>query len=223
MRNASRTVSVVLISLMIAACAIFVKAEVSRFNSLPPDYAGKAFYIVPLKDQQGSAEFQVYARSVAARLSANGFREAGTLGDADYAVIFNYGVGRARQISGSVPLYGQTGGGTTYHHGTASAHGTGGSAVGSYSGYSRTSPTYGVVGSMPYSRTEYGRYFQLKIVDQKRSTKDNMLGVYEGVVKSAGRSSTFGAVSGCLMDALFENFFETGTTRTTLSAQRCMK
>ena len=67
MRNASRTVSVVLISLMIAACAIFVKAEVSRFNSLPPDYAGKAFYIVPLKDQQGSAEFQVYARSVAAR------------------------------------------------------------------------------------------------------------------------------------------------------------
>ena len=59
--------------------------------------------------------------------------------------------------------------------------------------------------------------------DVEKSTDSNLVGVYEGTVRSAGRSATFAAVSECLMDALFDEFFVTGTDIITLNAQRCMR
>lgn len=138
-------------------------------------------------------------------------------------MVIDYGVVGSRQITGSTPIYGQTGGGTTYHSGTASAYGTGGSAYGAYNGYSYTAPTYGIVGSVPYSITLHDRFFHLKIFDAKKSTGSNLFGVYEGTVRSSGKSATFATVSECLMDALFDDFYATGTDRITLDAQKCMR
>ena len=209
--------------LLLASCAVFVKAEVSRFNSLSTSASGGSFIVVPLDNQRGSVEFRTYASSVAARLKANGFYQASDLASADFAVVIDYGVGGSRQITGSVPIYGQTGGGTTSHSGTLSSYGTGGSTYGNYSGSSYTAPTYGIVGSQSYSRTEHDRFFHLKIFDAKKSTDGDLVSVYEGTVRSSGRSATFATVSECLMDALFDNFFVTGTDRVTLNAQRCMR
>lgn len=65
--------------------------------------------------------------------------------------------------------------------------------------------------------TLYDRFFDLKILDLKRSTPQNMVGVYEGTVKSSGLSENFSTVSYCMIDALFRDFFTDGTDDSDLS------
>lgn len=154
-RRAVACAALALVPVALASC-LFVKAHVSRFNSFDQNIHGASFYMLPMKIQQGSAEYRQYASSIARRLNVQGMRQTENLSSADYVVIFNYGLGE-KQISGSMPMWGQTGGGTAYHSGTASAFGTGGSAFGSYSGTTYTPATYGVTGYMPYSKTEYTR------------------------------------------------------------------
>lgn len=89
---------------------------------------------------------------------------------------------------------------------------------------------YGVGGSRQYittshtgtktdvsSKTVYDRFFNLKIFDMKRSEGANLVGVYEGTVKSAGSSQNFSTVSYCMIDALFRDFFTNGTDDSDLS------
>jgi len=214
-----KVIGVALLSVAISGCA--VKSNVSRFNNLPPQTDGKSFFIFTLDEQKGSAEFLHYASSISARLRGLGYSEAQSISNADYIAVFNYGIGGAREISGAMPIYGPTGGGTTYQSGTASAYGPGGSAFGSYSGTSYTAPTYGVTGYSSFSRTEYGRYFVFRMIDAKKSSKDNLVPVYEATVTSSGSSSNFGEVSECLFDAVFENFYETGSDRVTGLTANC--
>jgi hypothetical protein len=155
--------------------------------------------MVPLKTQEGSIEYQTYANSVANKLKEKGFKRVDDLSNADYAVTIGYGISGQSEVSGSTPIYGQTGGGTTYHSGTASSYGYGRSGYGMYSGTSYTPPTYGVVGSSSYNYTKHHRYFYLKMYDAKKSNEEKLVSVYEGTVKSAGKSAHFSTVSSVLL------------------------
>jgi hypothetical protein len=132
-----------------------------------------------------------------------------------------YGVGAERQMSGAVPLYGQTGGGTTFHSGSVSTYGAGGRTYGTYNGMSSSAPTYGITGMMPYSRTEYDRYFTMRMIDVKRSTNDNVVPVYEGSVTSTGSNRSFEHVAGCMLQALFQDFRQSGSDRVIVAKSAC--
>lgn len=206
---------------VLVSCTV-VQSDIARFSNLSKGDSG-TFFMVPLKTQEGSIEYQTYANSVANKLNEKGFSRVNDLSNADYAVTIDYGVSGKSEVSGSTPIFGQTGGGTTFHSGTVSSYSYGSSGYGMYSGTSYTQPTYGVVGSIPYNYTKHYRYFHLKMYDAKQSKEGKLVSVYEGTVKSAGSSSNFFTVSECIIEALFRNFYNSGTEQLEVDASKCAR
>lgn len=199
----------ILIVGLVSGC---VRSDVARFHNLPNRGDGKTIVILPADPaKKGSIEFNSYAQIVTGYLEKNGYVVLPPSNpNADLMAFFGYSIGTGQTEVGSTPIYGQTGGGTTFTSGSISGFGT----SGSYSGYSYTAPTYGIVGSSAYSYTSYGRFVRLDILDAKKSTKDNPVKVFEGTVKSRGTSSQIAVVMPAMIEALFTNFpGESGKTK----------
>jgi len=211
--------AVMFAAVVLAGCMTQVHTRVERFDSLPPQTAGKSVFFFPSKEQETSAEFAAYGRSIAGRLATLGFREVNDFDRADYAVSLNYGISGARAVTEQIPIYGQTGGGTTYQSGSVTAYRPRGPAYGTYSGTTYSAPTYGVVGMMPSTTTKHSRYLVLKMIDLNASTADKLVAAYEGQVTSEGTTGSFAAMSECMFDALFKEFRRTGGASMTLAGE----
>lgn len=208
----------------LSGCMTSVNSNVTRFHDPNLLETNKTFAILPLDTQQGSLEFKQYAGQVSEKLKAYGYQETSQK-KADYTVFFNYGIDNGTTVISSYPIYGSTGGGTTYHSGSVNTYGSYGGSYGTYSGTSYTAPTFGVVGSGTESHTEYTRVLNLDILDNKKSNKSTVVKVFEGKVKSTGSSASFSTVSQCLIDSLFKDFpGENGKSESViLASDTCMK
>jgi hypothetical protein len=191
--------------LMTAACAQ-VRSDVTRFTEMPAVASGHTFVILPYKTQEGSLEFQTYAGNVATHLQQAGYRMVTDIRQADYAVFLAYAVGDPQTVVGSMPVFGQTGGGYNNQTGTFNGFGTYGNSFGTYSGSTYSAPTYGVVGEVPYTSTTYTRALAMDIVDLHKSTPTQVHTAFEGKVISTGSNGNFAVVAGCLIDAMFDGF-----------------
>lgn len=194
-----------LLVLAISSCAVF-KSQVVRFHDLTPQDRGKSFIVMPYKEQEGSLEFRQYAATVSEQMEKQGFVAAENVVEADYAVFMNYSISDGRTVADRTPIYGQTGGGTTYHSGTISSYSGEGSTYGSYSGTSYSTPSFGVVGSVDTSYTLYTRALHLNIVDIRKTTPEKTHTVFEAKVTSSGNKGTFAAVADCIIQAVFTDF-----------------
>lgn len=189
----------------LSSCAS-VQSDVTRFHTLPPQGSGQTFTI-KAASSSGGIEFESYLARVSSHLQNYGWAQSSS-GDADYSVILDYRMGGSSERHGSVPIMGQTGGGTTYHRGSVNTYGSYGSTYGSYSGTSYTPATFGVVGSAPYSITVHDRYLNMRISDRAGRS------VFEGRVVSTGQSADIAAVLPQMIDSLFTNFpGESGKTK----------
>jgi hypothetical protein len=121
---------------------------------MPPVGGGQAFIIVPVGHQAGSLEWAHYADLVAQQLTSRGYIKAVGATPIKYAVFFSYAIDRGKSMISSLPVYGQTGGGTT-----ATFY------SGSGSGYAYTQPTYGEIGSELVATTVFTRTLELEIFD----------------------------------------------------------
>jgi hypothetical protein len=82
--------------LLLGACASSFRADVSRFQMMPPP-EGQTFSIQPADPRlQGSIEFANYAQVVSARLAEQGYRPAEGA-NATLTVTMDYGVDRGRE------------------------------------------------------------------------------------------------------------------------------
>ncbi len=202
-------------TLCLSACGTMISADVTSFHEDKALVPGKTFTVVPLQNQKNSLEFRQYAGLVEEKLKEQGYIPSNSK-SAYYSVNLRYGIDDGRKVTSSYPIYGQTGGGTTYHSGSVNSYGGG---FGTFSGTSYTAPQYGIVGSGVSSHTEFTRVLALDIFNQKTNKK-----VYEGSVKSVGSTGTFSVVSKCLIQALFQKFpGDNGKTESlTLSGDGCM-
>lgn len=197
--------SLIAIASALSSCAT-VQSDVTRFHTLPPQGSGQSFAI-RAASSSNTLEFGIYSARVASHLQSYGWSQASS-GSPDYTVLLDYQMGGSRERQGSVPIMGQTGGGTTYHSGSVNSYGSYGSTSGSYSGTSYTPATFGVVGSAPYSVTVHDRYLDMKIRDRGGRS------VFEGRVVSTGRSADIAAVLPQMIDSLFTKFpGESGKTK----------
>ena len=213
MRN---TILAVLIAVGVAGCAS-VRTDVNKFGALPG--SGKTFIMVPFNEQKGSAEFATYAASLSRRFQQKGFVEEQVLAKADYAIFFSYGVAGSETVSGAAPIYGQTGGGTNYQSGAYS----GSSGYGTYSGTNTATPTYGMVGMVPISRTYHSRFLRINMIDIKKSTPETAISVWEAQASSEGTLKTFAPVAECIFDSVFKDFGAVGSKRVDLTMSGCGK
>ncbi len=189
-------------SVIFSGCAgTVVQSNVVRFHQLPLLGAQRSFVIAPTEAQKGSIEFSTYANRISQKLAAYGWLRSDR--DPDYVVFVSYGIGDGQTVSGSMPIYGQTGGGTSYTSGTVrSSYG----GHGTYSGTTYTQPTFGQTGSIPYTQTQYSRTLLITILDDKASQKGNPVKVFEGRVTSRGSNSDVATVMPNMIEALFNKF-----------------
>ena len=194
-----------------------VHTEVASFSSLPTTTSGEPFFLLPNEQQASSAEFNQYAASISRRLTSKGWYRVMDSNQAKYVIMMDYGVAGSTTKTGSTPVYGQTGGGSTSHSGSFNTYGGGyGGSYGSYSGTSYTMPTWGIVGAQSYSYTHHQRYFQMKVID-----KITDAAVYETKAASEGTSSTFGAVAECIFDTALANFPLQSTSSDSVLMDKC--
>ena len=112
-------------------------------------------------------------------------------------------MGDSETETGEIPLYGYSGGKTTYHSGSIF---TGSGGGGSYTGTSFTPETFGIVSSIPYSVTTYDRYLTVSIFTTASFRSDDPKQIYNGRIKSVGRSDKIYDVMSPMIKVMFHNF-----------------
>ena len=196
------TVIIFVVQFILIGCA-HVVSHVTFFHELTSNSSSHTYKFLPLKGQEGSLEYEAYAKRISNKLERYNYILEKENTNPEYFVIFNYGIGDGGTITGSIPIYGQTGGGTSFTSGTVSSS-YGGFA--SYSGTTYSMPTFGQVDSIPYSVRQHDRVLNLKIVSYKDSHDGNVKVVYEGRVKSSGSSGEIAVVLPSMIEALFRDF-----------------
>ncbi len=191
----------ILLILALSGCAR-VNTNVQSFSNLPETYAGKKVAVLGYpKEIDDSLEWKSYKPAFEKQFEKQGFIISDEK-SADYIALVTYGIGEPKTSThvGSIPQYGQTGGGTTYHSGSVSTYSGG---YGSYSGSSYTMPTYGIVGSSTYSYnvTNYTRTVSVHLVDKATDKK-----VYEGKATSVGSCGLIGEVIDEIAEGIFQKF-----------------
>ncbi|MEX2520695.1 MAG: hypothetical protein WD969_15330 [Paracoccaceae bacterium] len=194
-----------------------VQSNVTKFDNLPAEGQGRTVAFIPLDAQNGSAAWLSYTNQIASGLASSGYQRIDARNVADYFAVIEYGAGDTRTTTASVPIWGQTGGGTAYTSGTVS--GSGGFA--SYNATTTVAPTYGVTGYVPVTSSETDRFFSLKMIDLRKSTPGNLYAAYEAAVVSSGSSRTFEEVGSCMIKALMDDFRGSGSDTTTIARADC--
>ena len=216
LKNIKTFISIFFVLVLVSSCQR-VASTISSYSNLvynPSDLSKETFVIIPDDNQKTSVEFEKYASSISSRLSKKGFYRVSSEQNADYIILFNYGISGKSTKTGSVPITGPIGGGTSYHSG--SVYGSGG-GYGSYSGTSYSMPSYGVVGSQSYSYTVHQRYFQMKMINK------NDKPVYETKASSEGSSANFGIVAECIFDMALKDFPNSVQKNETVAMDGCGK
>ena len=119
-----RVIFFILAFTTLSSCAQLIRSEVRSFGDLPIGDQGATFYMLPLQNEASSLEYRQYASKVATKLELLGYRSVDNFDDAAYVVFLDYAVDGGKTVSGAVPIWGQTGGGTTYQSGTVTTNGT---------------------------------------------------------------------------------------------------
>ncbi len=140
-----------------------------------------------------------YTARIAAYLEKYGWRQV-QRADADCLIGYGFGVTDGKRGDSSVPIFGQTGGGATYHSGSFNSYGPSGTNYGTVSGTSYTPPTFGVVGSIPVSRTLYTRWLIIMAKDKKSKE------LFEMRCTSTGTVSEISEVLPVMIDSAFADF-----------------
>lgn len=187
-------------ALLLGACAAQVRTDVTAFHTLSAAPSGKTFMMVPYKNQEGSLEWRTYADLVSRQLEKYGLVRSQILASSDFAVFMAYAIDSGRTSVSAVPVYGQTGGGTTT---TTTGY------VGSMPVYGSTytPPTFGVTGYAPVEDTVYGRAVKITILDVKRTIEEKKpVAVYEATAKSVGSSGNLNVVMPAMIEGTFKDW-----------------
>ena len=141
--------------------------------------SGIGYFLVPGDENVSinDVQFREYARYVERALQTKGYNRVSSPEEADLLLALWYGISQPQRSS--VPLFGQTGGGTAHIMSTKG-----------YVGSLHTQPTYGMIGTLPI-RT-FSRYFVLVAYDADSlidTVGQDPVQIWETTVTSTGKSS----------------------------------
>ncbi|MEE8258972.1 MAG: DUF4136 domain-containing protein [Sphingomonadales bacterium] len=207
--------AIILMALLLGACASSVRTDVTRFHELTLP-AGETFIVIAKSEEKkGSIELQSYARLVSDRLRAEGFTPAGQatpdiVVKIDYSVSppmtetrpnyrapyyggWGYGFGHRGFYGYGYPIYYYPYG---YHHGFGSVFGYRHGYGGAFGSYYRS-----------YSYTVYDRVFEM-VIERNAGEK-----LFEGIANNIGRDKELVKIMPVLIEAMFREFpGQSGTT-----------
>jgi hypothetical protein len=193
------TVAAPLALLSLGACATPFRADVARFQALPPAQ-GQSFAIAPADPaNQGSLEFQSYAQLVGQRLQAKGYVPSADPKSASLMVILDYGVDNGREVVRSTPTFGGGYGG-----------------FGGFGGYGRFGGGYGRFGypfSYGWGDPFFGGYPDVRsytvytsFLDMRINRAVDGQSLFEGSAKAKSGSDKLTYLVPNLVEAMFTGF-----------------
>lgn len=199
------------VSLLLSGCATIppLRSNVTAFHAFPANAAPTGtIAIVPEKNVPEGMEFQSYAARIHSLLSMKGLSPASSSATVDFIGTFSYGIDSGRTELYSRPVFGQTGGGSTFTTGNVYA----GGQSGSYSASSFTPATFGVTGVANETGVVYTRIAELTIRNRVTGKA-----IWQGRNRSTGSSGEIAQVLPTMIDALLKDFpGQSGKTRTFL-------
>jgi hypothetical protein len=188
---------VFILSLFLIGCGTPVTTRVSSFHQIEHGIIGDKYVIVPLDSQEASLEFKSYADLIRQALSQKGMIETDS-GDAKYAIFIEYGINDGRTVNRAYPIIGQTGVSSSYTTGYVNRNGT-------YAANTNYTPTYGVVGAMYDSDTEFTRFLKVELLLMP-VTEKHFVKAYEGKAVSSGSSSQLSLIMPYMVKSVFAKF-----------------
>lgn len=204
-----RNIALAFLFSLLGGCAT-IETRVSAFHELELPLSGVTYAVVPTKEQEGSLEFQSYAKLIEAEFGKRGMTQV-PFDQAKYAIFIFYGIDDGKQVVSSYPILGQTGTSSSYTTGRVTSYGN----TASYSGTTYQTPTYGVVGSETSTGTIFKRYLNIEIIDIAKSGDGKVQKVYEGKAISSGLSGQLAPVMPAIIRSIFEDFpGKSGASRT---------
>jgi len=195
----TRLIILFIVGLALTGCASRVETSSTTFQGQGHFERGTISVLPFDKSQEGSLEFQSVSNYLVKKFTENGYTSLQAGSQSTFVAYITYGIDNGKTTMSSVPLYGQTGGGTSFSSGSISS----GTRYGSYSGTTTTMPTYGMVGIMPVSDTEYRRAVN---IDVFKRTDTAPLKVYEIKGISSGSCGNINSIIFTIIDGMFKNF-----------------
>lgn len=191
-----------------AALSLISCAEMGqRIETSATTYHGKkhelrsSLRVAPIDAaQSNSLEFKAVSDYLLNKFIQAGYTANENKDDSEYIAFITYGIDNGKTSSTIVPIFGQTGGGTSYSSGTLSNS----RGFATYSGTTTTMPTYGVVNAIPVETTSYKRVVNIDVYHNeinKQITK-----VYELRGTSIGSCGHINVVLNYIIDSMFLNF-----------------
>jgi hypothetical protein len=182
--------------LCLAACATPFRADVTRFQTLPPP-AGQTIAIEPLDgDPPGSLEFRTYATFVEEQLKRVGFTVVPDRSSAALVAHFGFGLGQPRERIDSTPGWGGWGWGGW---GWGGWYGRGAWGWPGYGWGGWGGPGWGA--PMVYSTTIFPSFVDLTI-----SRTVDGVSLFEGRAQATTQEDSLPVLVPQLVDAMFIGF-----------------
>ncbi|SFR86078.1 DUF4136 domain-containing protein [Sphingomonas jatrophae] len=183
--------------LALSACATPFKADVARFQQMPPP-AGQSFTVQAVNPRnQGGLEFQQYAGIISQALVAQGYQPAANPRSATFVVNVDYGVDNGNEKVVSTPGFGGYGGPWGY----GGFGGWGGYRRGGFGGWGWGWNDPFFYGPQVDSYTYYTSYLDMTI----NRTADGQR-LFEGKAKARSRTNSLPTLVPNLVEALFTGF-----------------
>jgi hypothetical protein len=187
------------------------RVDISSLKQEGMTFNGKKYFIAPgIKDvAQGDLQFNEYSTYVKRALHQKGLNVVGKQEDADTVIFLSYGVGNPieRNISFSLPVFGETGVASSSTMGSAYSFGN----TANLTATTTYTPSYGIVGSTEHqlSIVLYNRYITLDTYDliKMRKTKESTE-LWKTEITSKGRSDDLRYVFPALITAAIPYFGE---------------
>ena len=194
-----RFLCAIAILLALSGCGSFVETSSTTFHGENHAVRG-TISVMPIdKSQEGSLEFKTVSGYLLKKLSESGYIPSSNP-QSKYVAYITYGIDTGSTTMTSVPIFGQTGGGTSYSSGTVNS----GARYGTYSGTTTTMPTYGMVGAMAMSGKEYRRAVNIDIFRSEPNKAPEKVYELKGI--SSGSCGNVNSILFNIIDGMFKNF-----------------
>lgn len=198
--------TLLILCVLLSGCAGYVQTSSTSFHGQQHSDRGTIRVQALDATQKDSLEFNAVSEYVQKKLIDKGFVSNANNPNTEYIAFITYGIDTGSTSTSTVPIFGQTGGGTSYSTGVVNT----GRTTGTFSSTTTTMPTYGMIGAIPVNRREYRREVNINIWRYQNPPAK----VYELKGVSSGSCSNINSVIRPIIDAMFENFpGENGKTR----------
>ena len=146
------------------------------------------------KIQEESLEFKSVSEYLTNSMRVLGYIPAND--EPQYVAYISYGIDNGQTTVSSMPIYGQTGGGTSFTTGTVNS----GNRIGTYSGTTTSMPSFGQIGSIPIEQTTFKRVLLVDIYRMENQAKP--VKVYEIKTNSTGSCGNINYVLPSMIDGM---------------------